>query len=134
MSDQINRETMQVFKSVNTPDFPSDTFMNISGMVLPTCDRKYWKIIGEQVVEMTVEEKTVVDYIEPAPEPEPPTVEELEAERDANIASEIAIKYPLPAEMALRWKLRTGELTTESPEIVAYRAWVDSAKVKYPKV
>ena len=63
-----------------------------------------------------------------------PTAEELESKRDENIAAEIAIKYPLPAEMALRWKLRVGKLTMESPEIIAYMSWIESSKAKYPKV
>ena len=143
MATVIHIETFQIKPSVNTPDYTmvgkvhydNGNWRELHKLpVLPTCDKKYWKWNGASVVEMTIEEKAAVDYVEPVPEPEPPTTEELEAERDANIAAEIAIKYPLPAEMALRWKLHIGELTMESPEIVAYRAWVDSAKAKYPKV
>lgn len=62
------------------------------------------------------------------------TPEEFDKERNSKIAAEIAIKYPLPAELALHWKVHTGELTMYSPEIVAFRATVDAAKAKYPKV
>lgn len=63
----------------------------------------------------------------------PTTAEELEAELNAKIAEKIAIKYPLPAEMALLWKVQEGIFTMESPEIVALRAWVAEAKAMYPK-
>ena len=134
MSDQIHRETIQASKSKNTPDFQDDIFMNVSGMALPECNNKYWKIIDEQVIEMTQEEKAVVDYSEQEPELEPPTIEELNKKRDADIAEYIAIKYSLPAEMSLLWKLNEGVLTMQSPEIIALRARVAEAKVMYPKI
>ena len=62
------------------------------------------------------------------------TPEEFDKERNSKIAADIAIKYQLPAELALHWKIHTGELTMDSPEIVAFRATVDAAKAKYPKV
>ncbi|MCK5397800.1 MAG: hypothetical protein KAJ33_06095 [Thermoplasmata archaeon] len=59
-----------------------------------------------------------------------PTQEEI----DKEINADVAIDYPLPDQMALNWKVQTGELTMESPEIVAFIARVDEAKAKYPKV
>ena len=141
MADIFNRETKQYLKSVNTPDYdrPTGEYWDngawiINPIFIPKCDSKYMMVEGNDIREMTPEEKAVIDYVAPIPEPELPTVEELEKIRNANIAVEIAIKYPLPAELALNWKIHTGELTMESPEIVEFRNTVDLAKAKYPKM
>ena len=64
----------------------------------------------------------------------PPTPEELDKKRNADIADEIALTYSLADEIALLWKLQTGELTINSPEIAEQRQTVADAKLKYPKV
>ena len=64
----------------------------------------------------------------------PPTPEELDKKRNADIADEIALTYSLADEIALLWKLQTGELTIDSPEIAEQRQTVADAKLKYPKV
>ena len=96
MSDQIDRNTMQVHPSVNTPDYSQDAFLNISGKILPDCDKKYWKIVDEEVVEMTTVEKAVVDYVEP---PITPTLEEAKTTKIKSINTQcqtyILSKYPL---------------------------------------
>lgn len=134
MSDQINRTTMQVHKSVNSPDFPDHTFLKINGLIFPECDKRYWKIVGEQIVEMTIEEKDIVDYIEPQPEPIPPTVEEIEIKRKLNIANDIAKTYSISEEISILRKLQIGELLVSDIEV---QDWINTAnisKAKYPKV
>ena len=59
------------------------------------------------------------------------TPEELDKDLNAKIAADVAIDYPLPDQMALNWKVQTGELTMESPEIVAFIARVDEVNAKY---
>lgn len=65
MANVVNRATAQPLFSVNTPDYPSqDWLINppgletlISGNVPPY----YWKVSGEDVVEMSPGEKATVD-------------------------------------------------------------------------
>lgn len=133
MANVFNRKTMQYKKSVNTPDYLIKDWI-INPTFIPDCEAKYMVVDNDTIREMTSEEKAVVDYVAPIPEPEPLTTDELEKIRNANIADEIAIKYSLPTEMALNWKIHTGELTIESPEIIEFRNTVDLAKAKYPKV
>ena len=59
MSTVINIKTMQYLKSVHTPDYPTADYT--INPVLPKCDKKYWKIKDNKVVEMTKTEKAVVD-------------------------------------------------------------------------
>ena len=141
MSNVFNRETKQYLKSVNTPDYDRPTGKHwedgtwiINPIFVPKCDSKYMVVEGNDIREMTLEEKAVIDYVAPIPEPEPLTAEELEKERNKNIADEIAIKYPLSAELALNWKIHAGELTMISSEIVEFRNTVNLAKAKYPKM
>lgn len=140
MGKVFNRITKQYKESVNTPDYKEGGINYDNGnwiinpSFIPDCEIKYIIIENDTIREMTSEEKVIIDYVVPIPEPEPPTIEELEKIRDINIAIEIAIKYPLPAEMALHWKIHTNELTMESPEIVKFREIVTAAKEKYPKV
>ena len=133
MSDQINRNTMQVHKSVNTPDFSQDTFLNISGKILPACDKKYWKIVSEQVVEMLIEEKSVIDYAEPTSEP---TAEELavqiENKRKQNIKKEIELNYSITDEIGII-RVALAELLPDSVEVQVWNDVVNDAKLKYPK-
>ena len=134
MSDQIDRNTMQVHKSVNTPDYPVEIFLNISGKALPKCDVKYWKIVGEIVVEMTAEEKGAVNYIEPTPEP---SAEELaveaETERKQKCKIDIALLYPDGDEMkivrtVIAQEFPNNELAQE------YNNNIEAILSKYPKV
>ena len=134
MSDQIDRNTMQVHPSVNTPDYSIETFLNISGKTLPNCDKKYWKIVGEQVVEMTIDEKAVVDYVAPSPEPTP---EELAAAATGmykqNVRSKIEKTYSRTDELGI---IREA-LAALLPDDVNVQAWnsiVLAAKAKYSKV
>ena len=59
--------------------------------------------------------------------------EQIEKQRKAAIAAEVSKKYTLADEVVMLWKLQTGELTVDSPEIVEHRQTVTDAKSKYPK-
>lgn len=129
MADVINRNTMRIHLSVNTPDYPEPEFMIINGKTLPTCESKYWKIIGDEIVEMSSEEKAVVDYVSPPPEPTP---EQIESIRKTNISSEIAKTYSITDEIGV---IREA-LVQLLPDDVDIQAWNDvvvAAKAKYPK-
>ena len=64
----------------------------------------------------------------------PPTPEEVEKKYNLDVANEIALKYTLADEVALLWKLQTGELTIDSPEIAEQQQTVADAKLKCSKV
>jgi hypothetical protein len=59
MANVIHRTTKQYLKSVNTPDFPTVNW--IINPVLPACPQKYWRIVGDEVKEMTTSQKKAVD-------------------------------------------------------------------------
>lgn len=62
MSDVVNRTTVQYLTSVNTPDFPSGTWIinpDLS-LLLDIVDQKFWKVVVDDVVEMTTPEKDAV--------------------------------------------------------------------------
>ena len=56
---------------------------------------------------------------------------QIEKRRNVNIASKIAKKYTLEDQIALLWKLQTGELTIDSPEIAEHQQTVADAKLEY---
>ena len=73
MSIALNRSTREVRNSVPTTDYLNDPdwlIIKCSPLKidkkLPTCEVKYWKIIDDEVVEMTADEKKVVDGKEKA--------------------------------------------------------------------
>lgn len=62
MADVLHRQTLELRRSVNTPDFPPEEWVinpDLSAVagVLP----RYWKLTGDVVSEMSPEEKAVVD-------------------------------------------------------------------------
>jgi hypothetical protein len=59
MANVINKTTLQLLYSVNTPDYPTTEW--IINPVLPACEAIYWKIVGDTVQEMTQPEKDAVD-------------------------------------------------------------------------
>ena len=93
MANVINRKTLEYLESVHAPAFPTVDF--IVNPILPACEKKYWKIIDEKVVEMTADEKKVVDNKEKA-ETEKATAkaerERLIAERSYKIAKDQLIE------------------------------------------
>ena len=60
MSNVINKLTKQYLRSVNTPDYPKSEW--IINPILPKCDKKFWIIEGDTVVEMTDVEKDAYTY------------------------------------------------------------------------
>ena len=62
MANVINRTTKQYLRSVNTPDFPvEDWIINPDLSALESVPQKYWKVVGDTVVEMDQAEKDAVD-------------------------------------------------------------------------
>lgn len=61
MSNVINKHTLEYLINVNTPDYMDGNW--IINPLLPNCESKYWKIVGETVVEMNADEKAVVDNV-----------------------------------------------------------------------
>ena len=57
--------------------------------------------------------------------------EQVEKQKNANIAAEIIKTCSLEDQIAMLWKLQTGELTIDSPEIVEHMQIVADAKLKY---
>lgn len=133
MADVINRETKRIYRSVNTPDYPEPEFMIINGKTLPTCEIKYWKIVDDEIVEMSSEEKAVVDYVQPPPEP---TVEELYLqaanERRQNIKIEIEKTHSLTDEIGIIREALV-KMLPDNMDILKWNDVVVAAKAKYPK-
>jgi hypothetical protein len=132
MANVFNRTTMQYEKSVNTPDYPVEDWI-INPTFVPDCEAKYMVVDGDNIREMTPEEKAAVDYVEPAPEL---TAEELIAKaaevRKQNIKNEIELTYSLTDEIGI---IRTAlaELLPDNHEVQAWDAVISAAKAKYPK-
>ncbi len=66
MSDVVHRTTLEYRVSVHTPDFPSGTWVinpDLS-LLVGLIERKYWKVVGDDVLEMTQPEKDAVDAAE----------------------------------------------------------------------
>lgn len=59
MSNVINRSNKKYLKSVHTPDYSISEW--IHNPSVPNCSEKYWKILGDLVVEMNSSEKITVD-------------------------------------------------------------------------
>lgn len=72
MSNVLNRTTLQLKRSVNTPDYPiKDWVINPDISTVAGVLNKYWVLTGDVVSEMTQPEKDVIDLAE------------LEASKDA---------------------------------------------------
>jgi len=62
MSDVIHRTTLEQRVSVNTPDYPVEEWIiNPDLSAVQGVAKKYWKIVGDDVQEMTQTEKDAVD-------------------------------------------------------------------------
>lgn len=60
MSTVVHKTTFQVILNANTPDFPTSEYL--INPTIPACDKKWWKLVGETLEEMTLGEKDEVDY------------------------------------------------------------------------
>lgn len=62
MSIVLNKNTKEIFYSVNTPDYPeTDYIINPDLSNVTDLKPSYWKIEGKNVLPMTVAEKMAVD-------------------------------------------------------------------------
>jgi len=62
MSSVIHRTTLDYLTSVNTPEYPeTDWIINPDVSAVTDVPRKYWKLDGDRVIEMTQSEKDAVD-------------------------------------------------------------------------
>jgi hypothetical protein len=59
MGTVVNRKTGEILESVNTPDYPNEEW--IINPAIPEVPDQYLKIDGDEVLEMTDEEKSEVD-------------------------------------------------------------------------
>ncbi len=67
MADVINRTTLELRLSVNTPDFPKAAWIHNPNLApVRSVPKKYWKIRNDDVVEMGAGEKAAVDAAEAA--------------------------------------------------------------------
>ena len=65
MVQVINKTTLELKGSVNTPDYPTEDWIHSPDLSdVDGVDKKYWKISGTDVLEMTQTEKDVVDDAE----------------------------------------------------------------------
>jgi hypothetical protein len=62
MADVVHRTTVEYRTSVHTPDYPTETWIiNPDLSSLTEVPWRYWKVVGDAVVEMTQGEKDAVD-------------------------------------------------------------------------
>jgi hypothetical protein len=117
MADVINRLSREYRRSVNTPDYHlSDWLINPDLSRVAGVPWRYWKIVGESVVEMTTEEKAIVD--QPLPRTELFPFELLSLLRPGQIIA-VQTSYD-PIIILLRSKLQT---------IVSPMPFVDGSEV-----
>ena len=65
MGNVLNRETLVILYSVNTPDYdPTYWVINPDLTILETVPMHYLKLVGDTLTEMTLEEKAAVDAAE----------------------------------------------------------------------
>jgi hypothetical protein len=75
MADVVNKTTMQLLRSVNTPDYPSADWLispaGLATLLSGGIPSRYWKLTGagDDIEEMTTAEKAAVDdtslYLDP---------------------------------------------------------------------
>ena len=81
MANVIHRGTLQYRRSVNTPDFPpTEWIVNPDLSQVEKVPRKYWRIDGERVVEMSENQKAAVDGAE---------LEQLKADKLEELQNEV---------------------------------------------
>lgn len=106
MANVFNRKTKQYLKSVNTPDYPIADWI-INPKAIPDCDSKYIIVKDDDIREMTIAEKAVVDYVEPQ------SITELKAAKHAAVSNEyrnhILNKYTTEEQIYVTLGLRTTD-------------------------
>ena len=62
MGTVINRTTKKLYRSVNTPDYPTDEWIQNPDLSnVNDVSQLYWKLVGDDVVEMDQSEKDAID-------------------------------------------------------------------------
>lgn len=62
MATVLNRTTLEILQSVNTPDYdPADWIVDPDLSAIKDVPKKYWKVVGDSVVEMDATEKVPGD-------------------------------------------------------------------------
>jgi len=62
MANVINRTTYEYLESVNTPDYSEVDWLHDPDVsALESVERKYWKVVDDEVLEMSQAEKDAVD-------------------------------------------------------------------------
>ncbi|MBU0598732.1 hypothetical protein KKF61_07170 [Patescibacteria group bacterium] len=119
MSNVFNRITKQYLKSVNTPDYPKLDWI-INPAFIPDVDKKYIIVEGDDIREMTLEEKAVVDYVAPIPEP---TLAEVKIKRQNEIKAEtkayILSIYPLEKQVSASLGIYPASYVTPMSSFIA---------------
>ena len=117
MADVLNRLTKQLLRSVNTPDYPpTEWIVNPDLSQVASVPWRYWKIVGDSLIEITPEEKSIVD--QPLPKTELFPFELLSLLRPGQIIA-VQTSYD-PIIILLRSKLQT---------IVSPMPFVDGSEV-----
>lgn len=110
----------QLLTNINGNDYESDSNAIINP-VMPSCNIKYTKVINNIIVEITQEEKDVVDLPD-------------KLKRNKNdIVIEIRLIYTIEDEIDILGRLVFGSLKTSDQEARDYSDVVEAAKIKYPK-
>ncbi len=124
MANVINKTTLQYLKSVNTIDYLNDSnwIINPDLSSLQTVPAKYWKVDGDNIVEMTEAEKSVID------EQEAVIANNLRIDKIWNEANDIAqagFDHNSRAK-ALSWKIEADCPQWRLDRINAIDDWMDS--------
>lgn len=134
MADVFDKERKIILKSVNTPDFMTDRYI-VNPSFIPVCESKYIVIDKDDSIrEMTKDERAVVDYVAPPPEP---TLEEIKdeaiAERKRNIKNDITNIYPDIADEIQIIRQALAKEFPDNTDIQEYNTSIETIIAKYPK-
>lgn len=62
MANVLHKTTLQYKRSVNTPEYLDGSWLiNPDTTIIATVPSKYWKVVGESLLEMTSGEKSTID-------------------------------------------------------------------------
>ena len=110
----------QLLTNINGNGYKANSNAIINPTV-PSCDIKYTKVTDNVIVEMTQEEKDVVDL-----------PDKLKKNKEY-IITEIRLVYTIEDEIDILGRLVFGSLKTSDQEARDYSDVVEAAKIKYPK-
>ena len=143
MADVINITTMKILESVNTPDYTKPGEIHYDNgnwkelhkiRPLPSCESKYWTWDGKDVVEMSDEEKSVVDYIPPPPEPTAEQIaQQAEDVRRNSIKTDIEKIYPFRSDELQEIRMILAEEFPNNERAQLYNSNIEYILSKYPK-